>query len=131
MPYRVERLEGKRPILIVTWLDPADPVEDGLLSAKEIDRLVGKDEAFWNVQDMTNLKINFGMIVKGMSQGNTDIPGAPGDPRCRSTVALIGSGMLWELVAKGTPKMRSGGFGLPIFTSREEALEHIRQIDGK
>ncbi len=81
MGYTARRL-GKEPIIVVTWSHPADPVAEGPMMCKEIDALIGKDEKVWNIQDMRDLKLNFSMVVKGMSQASMNLPGSPRDPRC-------------------------------------------------
>lgn len=128
MGYKVKRL-GKEPIIIVTWIDPADPVAEGPRMCKEVDALIGTDEKVWNIQDMRELKLNFSMVVRGMSQASMNIPGSPRDPRCKNI--LIGTGILWDMVVRGAKKMQFGGLDVVMCSSTEEAITHAREADKK
>lgn len=124
MGYKVQRLAGE-PVIVVTWLHPSDPAVDWPAVCKEVDTLIGSDKRVWSIHDMRELKISLSTAIGGMVHASKSRPGSPRDPRCKN--ALVGSGMLWETVAKGAQKMQSG-VDVYISSTLEEALEHARQI---
>ena len=125
MAFTARRLPNE-PIIVVTWSPPIeDPGDEVPRMCREVDRLIGNDKKVWNIQDMREFKVNFSTAVKGMSQVSMDIPGSPRDSRCKNI--LIGSGVLWDVVAKSAQKMKFGGLDVPIFSSLDEALKHARE----
>jgi hypothetical protein len=124
MPYRIERLSGE-PIVVVTWQGSFSE-RDFVAVCGDVVNLVGPERPIVRIDDVRDLKADFGDIVSGMGVARKKLPGSPSDPTFKAL--LVGSGMLWNLVSKGAKQLQYGGIDVPLFTSMEEAIENARKI---
>jgi hypothetical protein len=124
MPYKVERLPHE-PIIVASWFDPVDPVQDSVKMAAETDALIGPSETkVFVVNDFRPLKVDLKFVIAGMSAQRLKRPGAGSDPRIRTI--LVGEGMFWTIAEKSIKRLQ-GNLDATLFTSMDEALVHARE----
>lgn len=125
MPIKVERLPLE-PIIVATVYEPANPAQDASQIAAETAALIGPDEmTVCVINDFRQMKIDFKMMMSGMSATRAERTGGVGDPRVYTI--LVGEGIVWEVAQKSVGKFLSNGPGVALFASMDEALAHARE----
>lgn len=118
---KVERL-GNESIIVAVWRMPVDPIKEAPGMFAQIDALIKPSEKIVLISDMRDIKMDFHTLVNGMTANRADVPGSPSDPRIHSI--LVGSGMFWDIAAKGARKLH---YDIPLYESMDEALAHARE----
>jgi hypothetical protein len=79
---------------------------------------------YYTIVDMTGIKADFSEIV--FSLGEARKASQKRRPEFPNEVHLVGSGDLFEMVAKALSQFQYGGYTAPLHSNTEEALETIR-----
>jgi hypothetical protein len=123
--FTIERMPGEN-ILLLTVINPLDPVEDPRHAAELIDEMIeGTEGITCIVEDLRELKLNFSDLTIAMSEVTRKRPGSARDPRIQ--IAMVGSGWLVEIASSASRQAQYGGLDIPLFTSVEEAVEYCRE----
>lgn len=126
MPYTIQRLPGE-PIIIITYTEPFDY---NMTNFETIFKEVGKaaqgiDGTIYDINDVHGLNLNFGTVVKAISNALfhplTNYPGSE-----RTVTIMIGKGVLFDVAQKAAGRKQHGELQVLIFETVETALENIR-----
>lgn len=126
MPYKLEKLPGE-PVLVFTIWGDFDLAKNQAQIAQKVAQLIAEiDGDYYMIDDYSGLSnVNFGDMVAVMAeQSKQDLTGSVNDPRAHHV--LVGSNSLIEFAAKSFNQEQYGGVALPIFTSLDDALNHVR-----
>jgi hypothetical protein len=124
MPVTVERIPGE-PIIMAKLsgdLTVDDVVEMFTRSAEIIKDVEGTVYRITNVQD---IKAPFVEAMKTVQAATKGRSGSTSDPRIYAM--FVGNTQWVDFYRNALQQEQFGGISLPVFASKEEALEHIRQ----
>jgi len=131
MTITVEKFQDE-PVIMATMTDPMNfyqEIPDMFAQILELRDSIQGHSKYYTIIDMTGIKADFSEIVfslgearKASQQRRPDLP---------NQVHLVGSGDLFEMVAKALAQIQYGGYSAPLHANTEEALEAVRVNQSK
>lgn len=126
MSYTVERIDNE-PIIYIRMLAPLDPMGDLANLYRETDALTADiSGTIYRVVDWTEAQLTFDLVVELLdTQRRNNAPTAPRSPRVKNHYIVNDD---WgRFMIESIRQAQYGGVQAPMFASREEALQEIRQ----